>query len=420
MESIYYALNPWWEGKEFESGINRQTYVGRLSDFIGRKQIEVMIGSRRVGKTTLLKQLIKEFLQRGEDPKSVFYLALDHPALSGKTLSHHLKDMRKFFLHDRQKRLYLFLDEVQESPNWETELKAIYDLEPLKIFCTGSTSSLIKSQGGKLTGRQIVTMVYPLSFPEFILFRGELPSSAEDYKYEHLAEEYLQVGGYPEQVLHPSVEYMGNLLEDILARDLIRLFPIKKPFVLKDLLRLIASSAGSRTSFHKLSRVLDLTVDTVKEYISYLESAFLVSSLEKWTTSWSEKVYAAKKIYFWDTGLKTLLTGSGDKGAGAESAVYMELKRRDIGCGYYAESEREIDFVTGTTKNPRPIEVKYLTSFDWNDKRLAGVKLFLRRYPQTKEVVIVSQNVEAEENVRNHRIQVVPIWKFLLRSANYI
>jgi len=201
---------------------------------------------------------------------------------------------------------------------------------------------------------------------------------------------------------------------------LIRLFPIKKPFALRNLFQLIASSVGSRTSFHKLSRVLDLSVDTVKEYISYLESAFLVSSLEKWTSSWSEKVYAAKKIYLWDTGIKALISGHEDKGAQAENAAYMELKRRGIACGYYAESEREVDFVTGSPNHPLPIEVKYVASFDWHDKRVAGIKLFLRSYPKTKKVIVVSQNIEAEERVQNQTIQIAPLWKFLLRSTAYL
>ncbi|MBE9595116.1 MAG: ATP-binding protein, partial [Proteobacteria bacterium] len=216
----------------------------------------MIIGSRRIGKTTLIKQFIKRLLQNGVPKEDIFYLALDHPALSNFSISEHLRNVRKIFMHEREKKLLLFFDEIQESPNWEIELKNIYDLENLKIFCTGSTSSLIQGQGGRLTGRQIITPLYPLSFDEFLLFHGDKPSLSEDYKYEKLMEEYLEVGGYPEQVLHPSIEYMSNLLDDILARDLIRLYPIKKAFILKDLLRLIAASVGSRTSFNKLGKVL--------------------------------------------------------------------------------------------------------------------------------------------------------------------
>lgn len=419
MEAVYYTFNPWWEEKEFESGIGRAGHLDRLPEFLKRKQVEVIIGSRRTGKTTLLKQFIKALLKEGTPGKEIFYLALDHPALSGTTLSEHLKGMRKLFMHERRKRLFLFLDEIQESPNWEVELKSLYDTENLKIFSTGSTSSLIERQRGRLAGRQIVTTLYPLSFGEFISFRGPEPSPAEDYKYESLLEEYLETGGYPENVLNPSAEYMGNLLEDILAKDLIRLYPIKKPFVLRDLMRLIASSVGSRVSFNKLGKVLGLSVDTVKEYISYLESAFLVALMGKWTTSHTERVYAQKKVYLWDTGIKTLLTGPGDEGNKAENAVFMELKKRNIPCGYFAESEKELDFVTGSVKNPFPLEVKYVSAFDLKDRRFSGLRLFLHRHPKTKKALVISKNLGAETKANSTEVRIIPLWKFLLTSADY-
>jgi len=420
MDALYYAFNPWWEGKDFESGIDRPNYLDHLPDTLKRKQVEVIIGSRRIGKTTLLKQYIKKLLIKGVSEKDIFYLALDHPSLASLPVSDHLKNMRSIFMHGREKKLFLFLDEVQESPDWELELKGVYDVENLKIFCTGSTSALIKAQGGRLTGRQIITTLYPLSFGEFLLFQGQRPSMSEDYKYEKLAEEYLALGGYPEQVLNPSVEYMSNLLDDILARDLIRLYPIKKAFALKDLMRLLAASVGSRTSFNKLAKVLGLSVDTVKEYINYLESAFLVRPVEKWTTSYSEKVYAQKKVYLWDTGIKTLLTGPSDEGNKAENAVFMELQRKRIPCGYFAESEREVDFITGTLGKPNPVEVKYLSSFDWSDRRFSGVKLFLRRFPNTKRVLIITRNVETELKISSGNILIMPLWKFLLSSETYM
>lgn len=420
MEALYYTFNSWWEGKDFESGTDRPDYLDHLPDTLKRKQVEVIIGSRRIGKTTLIKQYIKKLLQGGVSGNDIFYLALDHPSSASLPISGHLKNMRRMFMHGREKRLFLFLDEVQESPNWELELKGVYDMENLKIFCTGSTSALIKAQGGRLTGRQIITTLYPLSFGEFLLFQGQRPSLSEDYKYEKLVEDYLALGGYPEQVLNPSVEYMSNLLDDILARDLIRLYPIKKAFALKDLMRLLASSVGSRTSFNKLAKVLGLSLDTVKEYINYLESAFLVMPVEKWTTSYSEKVYAQKKVYLWDTGMKTLLTGPSDEGSKAENAVFMELQRKRISCGYFAESEKEVDFITGTTGKPCPVEVKYVSSFDWNDRRFSGVKLFLRRFPNTKRVLLITRNVETELKLDSRDISVVPLWKFLLSCEAYV
>jgi len=418
MEALYYTLNPWWEGKEFAVGIDRDEYLRQVPTYLQRRQMEIFIGSRRTGKTTLLKQIVKNLLSRNIETKDIFYLALDHPRLSFVPLSEHVRNFRKLFMHDRGRRIFLFLDEVQDSPQWEGELKALYDLEEVKIFCSGSTSVLLTRQEGKLTGRQIVTTIFTLSFPEYLQFRGLSPSLSEDYKYESLAEEYLSLGGYPEQVLHPSQEYLLNLLDDILARDLTRLHSLKKPFLLKELLRLIAAAAGSRTSFNKLAKVLGISVDTVKEYIGYFEMAFLIKSVEKWTTSWSEKIYAQKKIYLWDLGVKSLFTGSGDLGSKAENAVLIELLRSGISGGYFAESEREVDFVMGTAESPLPLEVKYLESFDWQDKRFAGLRLFLKRFPATRKALVVTKGAETTMEVNGVEINALPLWKFLLSRQN--
>jgi len=420
METTYFAMNPWWERKDIDSGIDRLEYLERFPALSRRKQIEVIVGGRRMGKTTLIRQFIKRLIQQGVEAKDILYLALDNPSLSATPLSEHLKNIRKIHLHDRGRKLFLFLDEVQESVNWEAELKSLYDMERLKIFCTGSTSALIARERSRLTGRQIITTLYPLSFTEFLSFHSESPGLSEDYKYERLQEDYLEKGGYPENVLNPSIEYLSNLVEDILSRDLIRIYPIKKAYALKDLLRLIASSVGSRTSFNKIGKVLGLSVDTVKEYVNYLEAAFLVKSVEKWTTSHTEKIYAQKKIYLWDTGIKTILAGAADLGARAENAVLMELSRKKMALGYFAESEKEVDFVVGEAKRFIPVEVKFISSLDWTEKKFSGIKLFLRRFPEAQEVLLITRSVEAELKVGQSIVRAIPLWRFLLSSASYL
>ena len=420
METTYFAMNPWWERKDIDSGIDRLEYLERLPALSRRKQIEVIVGGRRMGKTTLIKQFIKRLIQQGVEAKDILYLALDNPSLSATPLSEHLKNIRKIHLHDRGRKLFLFLDEVQESVNWEAELKSLYDMERLKIFCTGSTSALIARERSRLTGRQIITTLYPLSFTEFLSFHSESPGLSEDYKYERLQEDYLEKGGYPENVLNPSIEYLSNLVEDILSRNLIRIYPIKKAYALKDLLRLIASSVGSRTSFNKIGKVLGLSLDTVKEYVNYLEAAFLVKSVEKWTTSHTEKIYAQKKIYLWDTGIKTILAGAADLGARAENAVLMELSRKKMALGYFAESEKEVDFVVGEAKRFIPVEVKFISSLDWTEKKFSGIKLFLRRFPEAQEVLLITRSVEAELKVGQSIVRAIPLWRFLLSSASYL
>ena len=413
MEDIYYQYNPWWEGKPFDSGILRQGYIDQIGKSLDRKQIDVIVGSRRVGKTTFLKQLIKKWLEGDVKAKNIFYLALDNPRIVKTPISEHLKEFRKIFMHSRNDKIYLCFDEIQDSPNWEAELKSIYDSENVKIVCTGSTSSLIKREVGKLTGRQIITKIYPLVFKEYLIFKNNIPSKAEDYKYEKLLEEYLETGGYPENVLKPSEEYMANLIDDIIAKDITRLHRINKPDALKELLTILSDSVGTRTSFNKISKVLGITLDTVKEYIGYLEEAFLVKPLKKWSASRMDRIYSQKKIYLYDTGVKAALTGKGDLGFKVENAVFLELSKRHANIGYYAESEKELDFAYGAAKAPSALEVKYDSKIDWKDKRFAGIRLFTNRYAGVKELTVVSKSVSAKIREGALAINVIPAWKFL-------
>jgi hypothetical protein len=416
MEETYYAMNPWWEGRTPETGIPRPEYLSQLRAALSRKQIELVMGGRRVGKTTLVKQLVVHCLEDGVPPRDLLYLALDHPRFAGVRISEHLRLFRSLFGHERTRKLWLILDEVQESPDWEAELKALYDLEKVKLVCTGSTRALLASQGGKLTGRQTLLTIYPLSFSEFLVFRGYDFSRAEDYRFVSAAEEYLETGGYPEQVLQPSDVYLAQLLQDIVARDLVRLGHIRRPELIHDLLRLLAAGVGTRTSHNRLSKSLGISADTIKEYLSHLTQAYLIQPLEKWTTSYTERVYAQRKVYFLDTGFKSLLTGKGDLGAKAETAVFVDFVRRGIPCGYYAESEREVDFVSGPRSAPTAVEVKYEDSFDWGDRRYHGVRLLLKRFPACRRVTVVSRDAAGVVEIGRAKVTALPLWRYLLRE----
>lgn len=413
----YFTMNSWWEDRDFETGFPRGKYLQKLLKRFDRPQIEIVVGSRRVGKTTFLKQLIKEQLKRGIEKEKIFYLSCDHPQAVDIPVSKHLEEFRQIFSLPRDERILLFLDEVQDTPDWEVELKSLYDTENLKIVCSGSTSALIKSHGGKLTGRQINTVIYPLSFSEFLAFRKIEPTVSEGYLLENHAEDYLQTGGYPENVLDPSSDYLQALLDDVFLRDLVRLYPVERLAVVEDLFRLLTASVGTRVSFNKLANTLGISVGTVKKYIEYLENAFLVKKTTKWSTSHRQRVYAQKKIYLLDTGLKTLLTGEQDLGFKAENAVFVHFLRAGQKVGYFAESQRELDFVTGTFENPLPIEVKYVENLPMDDRRLGGLQLFLKRFPEVAKALVVTKNVARKETFRGTEIELIPLWQFLLSGA---
>ncbi len=368
----------------------RSLYLEKIDKRLTRKQIEILTGSRRVGKTTILKQIVNLLLRHKIPPENIFYVSCDYARAIGLSISDHLTFFRQIFSHKREEKLYLFFDEVQDSSNWQMELKSLYDSENVKIFCSGSTSALIAMHGGKLTGRQINTIVYPLNFKEFLEFRKVETKRSENYLLESEAERYLQVGGYPENVLNPSNEYLSSLLGDIFARDLARVYPIRNPQVIHDFYKLLAASVGSRTSFNKLANVLDLSMDTAKEYTSYFENSFLVGKLEQWSTSPNKRAYGPKKIYLLDNGMKTLLTGEGDWGVKAEQAVFWKLRQKAQKLGYLYENEKETDFVWENGS----VEVKYTS----DKRKVEGLTADL----------VVTKNLSGKN--------LIPFWEFLLEK----
>jgi uncharacterized protein len=122
----------------------------------------------------------------------------------------------------------------------------------------------------------------------------------------------------------------------------------------------------------------------------------------------------------WDTGIKTILTGPADLGARAENAVLMELSRNKPAVGYFAESEREVDFIVGGAEKFIPVEVKFISSLDWSEKKFSGIKLFLRRFPRTREVLLITRSVDTELKEGQTIVRAIPLWRFLLSSTSYL
>ena len=163
MNEIVHLLNPWWRGETFDVGISRPKYVTPLQNSLSRKKTILLVGSRRVGKTTLLRQTIKFLLQTVES-KHILYLLLDHPQIAQSTILELVTQFRKHFALDRSTKLFLFLDEVQYVKQWEQEVKALSDTENVQIFLSGSASSELLTKKSFLTGRVKTYVIQPLDF----------------------------------------------------------------------------------------------------------------------------------------------------------------------------------------------------------------------------------------------------------------
>jgi len=354
-EEILYLFNPWWE-KEYRSpGIKREGYISSLYKLVDSKEVVIVTGLRRVGKTTIMQQLIARILEKKiAKPENILFVSLEHPAFDETNLVDIVNMARKIHGLKRKEKMFLFFDEVQYKEEFERELKILHDFENVKIYASGSNSLVVRDRKAYLTGRHRVIKIEPLSFEEYLYFNNITIEKTEPYLYERYVEDYLREGGMPEYVISKDREKLLQLVKDILYKDISNRYNIRNVKKLEELFVLLCERVGKRLTINKLQKILGIKNETITNYLSYLEETYLIYLMRKCSRSLNEQIRAPKKVYIADTGIRTTVVGYKDKGALLENLVFMKLKNNNP-C-YAAINGKEIDFVIG---NKYAIEVKY-------------------------------------------------------------
>ena len=418
MKEILFITNPWWEKKEFDSGIPRQKYLPKLIKSLSHKRAVLITGSRRVGKTTLLKQLIQHLItQENTTPKNILYVLLDHPRLAKISILEIVEEFRKMHLLNREEKIFLFFDEVQYLKDWEQEVKSLLDLENVKIFLSGSASTELFQKTPFLTGRYEKIKIDPLNFEEFLQFKNANISSTEEYKYEGYLEGYIKIGGYPEYILQEDSSYFTDLLEAIIFKDIVYMHGIKNPDIIRDLLLLLADRNGHQASFTKLGKILGITVDTTKEYVNFLKQTFILEEIERFSTTRSKKIYSAKKFYLHDTGLLHNLSSKFNLGSAAENILYKFLSA-SFNVNFYYENQHEIDFVfLNDKKKIVLVESKFIDKLDeLNDGVLSAIESAAIDLKVGK-VFVITRSLEKKHKFNDVDITFVPLSKLLISDV---
>ena len=352
IESELYKQNPWWEGKFEEKSISRSTYLEEIFKNIKSKEIIFLTGLRRIGKTTILKQTIKQLLSVKTAPQDILFISLDSFNLLEYSIHTILEEYRKIHKKASSDFFYLFLDEVASRDNFEQELKSLYD-ENIKIICSSSIATLMRDKKAYLTGRTKTIEIMPLTFKEFLQFKQAKVSRADKSKTESYFKDYLKLGGIPYYVLTEDRAYLNELIESVIYKDIIAYHKITGERAVKELFVLLCKRVGKPTSYNKLAEILKISVDSVKRYVGYFEKAYLFYVVDRYTKSYNEKVTSPKKIYIGDVGIKNLITEFKDLGASYENLVFLKIKNENP--EYYLENSIEIDFITKSYL----IEAKY-------------------------------------------------------------
>lgn len=343
MELELLKQNIWWEEEFIEKSTKRDLYLNQIKKNLKNKEIIFLTGLRRIGKTTIMKQTIKELLENNVNPKNILFVNLDSFTLIDYSIHDIVEKYREIHKIPSKEFFYLFLDEVTSKENFEHELKSLYDNENIKIIASSSTATLMRDKRAYLTGRTRTIEVMPLTFEEFLIFRNIKLKKYDRAALEGHFKDYLKIGGVPNYVLTEDKDYLNELVQSIIYKDIIAQYKISNEKVIKELFVLLCERVGKVTSYNKISNILKISVDSVKRYIEYFEKSFLFYSIDKYAKSYNEKVTAPKKVYIGDVGIKNLITGFKDLGASYENLVFLKIKNSNP--QYYLNNNREVDFI---------------------------------------------------------------------------
>lgn len=323
MEDVLYKSNPWWEQSFSCSSYERPTVYDQIVATIPSKEIVFLTGLRRVGKTTLLLQIVEHLLKK-IDSKHIFYISLDLITLKDYSIQEIIDQYRKIMHFSHDEFVYIFLDEVTAKPNFNQELKNLYDFGTVKLFVSSSSASQLHEKKAYLTGRARYIAVAPLTFSEFLTFRNYVVQKKDTHLLEKYFEEYMEYGGMPEYVLSKDPHYISETVENILYKDIIAKHGIKNSEKVFDLFRLLIERVGKPVSYTRLANILDISRDSVQQYISYFLETFLFYKIEM-KGSLNERIKGPKKFYCADVGIKNVVHGFKNLGAIYENLVFLHL-----------------------------------------------------------------------------------------------
>jgi hypothetical protein len=384
MKKQLFRNNPWWDEEAKKDYVERPGVWKKIEKNLPYKDVCILLGLRRVGKTTILKQTINKLIEQGIPANTILFFYGDDYDLQKHTFSEIIDEARKIHRHPFSTKLYVFIDEVTYQPNFELQLKNLYDSQNLKLFISSSSASLLKRGQPHLTGRNHVIDVLPLEFSEYLRFRNiEIKPSDEHLTGEYF-KQYLEDGGMPEYVLRRDPAYLQQVADDIIYKDILSKQPTRDIMMLKDYFLLLMERAGKQLSINKIAKVLNISTQTASKYYYLFADNYLIHTVVKWGKT-NERIKAVKKIYAPDLGIRNRFTGFRDYGALFENYVFLKIKHRNP-C-YVKVNGIELDFMLD---DKTLVEAKYHP----HELLKAQQKLFDNIDAKTKHIVRSYEEVE--------------------------
>lgn len=392
-------------------------------DLAGREIVD-LVGPRRSGKSSLLKLIVRRLALEDnfmfinfEDP---FFVTCNHPSVIEELISVYTE----FFSPGLE---YLFFDEIQEINQWERAVRKLRDSERYKIFLTGSSSKLLSGEiSSLLTGRHMSCRVFPLSFREYLVFRGvdykgKKDMALKEMTYLKLFEEYFRIGGFPQAVQTGSLELLKNYFFDIIQRDIVMRHDIREKEILEKMAANLLTNSGKAVTIESLKSAYNISFSAASTYLEHLKDAFLVFELQQFSYSLKRQMKATKKIYSVDQGISGAVSFrfSEDRGRVLENIVFLELKKMGKEVYYYKTSNNlEVDFLVWEGNEAREL---IQVTWDMGDEktRLRETKALFKAMDETglKKGLILTAGEENIVEENGCSILVRPVYKWALESG---
>ncbi len=393
------------------------------------KEIVFITGIRRSGKSSLLYLIYKYLSTRGNVPdENVLFINFEDERFINFTV----RDFETLFqsyleIENPQGKKFFFLDEIQNIKGWERWIARLYEFENVKIFITGSNASLTDSDiSTVLTGRNRHIHNYTFSVPEYALLQKvelnskTLHSESGIVKVNRLMNKYFETGGFPEALKTNDIEIIDQYFKDIIYRDVVARHKIRNIKEIKELAIYLITNTGNQNSYDKLRKIIGANnTSTIKNYISFLQEAFLIYALPLFDYSVKKQIYNPNKYYISDIGFYHAVgfRFSEDNGRLLENLVLLDLFRNSKEV-YYWKSKKayEVDFVVHEKKRiTHAIQVCYHLSNENQEREIRSL-IAAADELKPKEFLIITMNQNNTINTHNIKITVISYINWIVKN----
>jgi predicted AAA+ superfamily ATPase len=390
--------NRHWEKGFYYPYNKKREILSNLLNYLDEKQIIELVGLRRVGKTTLLFQVINNLLDKGLNPLSILYFTFDEetPSIDDLLASYSYQTQIDF----KKEKIYIFLDEIQKLSFFQNQLKVYYDLYPnLKFFISGSTSLFIKKKTQEsLAGRVSSFFLKPLNFSEYLYFieKSQILDKPLIYRKEIEKEfEIFLSNQFIESIeikdSGKRKEYYKSIIRKIIFEDIPAIFSIENPEILWRVIQIIGQKPGMIIDYQNLSRDLGISNKTLSSYFFYLEESFLVKKVYNFSSNLLTSEKKLKKFYLSSPSFCTSISDFIEKGNLVENLV---ISLKDYNFFWRDAYQHEVDFVFLENSEAVPVEVKYKEKI--YEREFKNLEIFSRKF-KLKKALCLWKNINEEK-----------------------